>query len=127
MEKLSSIQILEVKEITIFTSTKFHGNTKKVGSLPIELVKSIVKKKRVRYFEKNKTAKRSNLQIIRDLISLSKITKGTNYNKVLIEGSTGIYYASPIYGHSDYNKCRVFDKTTDNIKLMKLFNKIISK
>jgi len=58
---------------------------------------------------------------------LSLECANTNYFKVLIEGNTGIYYASAAYGHSDYNKSRVFNKTPETLKLMQIFNLIVNK
>jgi hypothetical protein len=127
MKNLSAKQIAQVKEIKTWTSTKFHGNTKKVGSLLVTDLKVIVAKKVSRELAKIDTSKKSNVQKVRELLQWSIQTKGTGYFKVLIEGNTGIYYASPAYGHSDYNKSRVFEKNAETIKLMQLFNSIINK
>ena len=127
MKNLSAKQIAQVKEIKTWTSTKFHGNTKKVGSLLVTDLKAIVAKKVSRELAKIDTSKNSNVQKVRELLQWSIQTKGTGYFKVLIEGNTGIYYASPVYGHSDYNKSRVFEKNAENLKLMQLFNSIINK
>lgn len=64
----------------------------------------------------------SNKQITDECIEWSKKTINTNYFKTMILGNTGIYYASPIYKHSDYNKTRLFDINEDNLKLMDFFN-----
>lgn len=127
MKNLSAKQIAQVKEIKTWTSTKFHGNTKKVGSLPVEVIKAIVAKKVSREVAKIDTSKKSNVQKVRELIKWSLENKGTGYFKVLIEGNTGIYYASPSYGHSDYNKSRVFEKNAETLRLMQLFTSIINK
>lgn len=127
MKNLSAKQIEQVKAIKTWTSTRFHGNTKKVGSLLVTDLKAIVSKKVSREVAKLDTSKKSNVQKVRELITWSKETKGTNYFKVLIEGNTGIYYASPAYAHSDYNKSRVFAKTPETLKLMELFNSIVNK
>ncbi len=127
MKNLSAKQIAQVKEIKTWTSTKFHGNTKKVGSLLVTDLKAIVAKKVSRELAKIDTSKKSNVQKVRELLQWSIQTKGTGYFKVLIEGNTGIYYASPVYGHSDYNKSRVFEKNAETLKLMQLFNSIINK
>lgn len=127
MKNLTAKQIQQVKEIKTWTSTKFHGNTKKVGSLLVADLKAIVAKKSKRNHAKIDFSKKTNVQIVRELINQSKNSIGTSYFKILIEGNTGIYYASPSYGHSDYNKTRVFAKTPETLKLMNLFNSIINK
>lgn len=127
MKNLSAKQIAQVKEIETWTSTKFHGNTKKVGSILVTDLKAIVAKKVSRELAKIDKSKKTNVQKVRELLQWSIQTKGTGYFKVLIEGNTGIYYASPSYGHSDYNKSRVFEKNAETIKLMQLFNSIINK
>lgn len=65
---------------------------------------------------------RKQKKIVDECIQLSKKSYGTNYFKVLIYGNTGVYYASPIYRHLDYNKCRLFDIDTNTEKLIKYFN-----
>lgn len=66
--------------------------------------------------------KNKNKMIVNECIELSKISYGTNYFKVLIYGNTGVYYASPIYRHCDYNKSRLFDIDKNSEKLIKYFN-----
>ena len=36
-------------------------------------------------------------------------TSPSNYSKVAILGNTGVYLASPVYRHEDYNKVRIAD------------------
>jgi hypothetical protein len=127
MKNLTAKQIAEVKDIKTWTSTKFHGNTKKVGSLSVADFKSIVSKKISREYRRIDTSKKSNVQTVRSLINQSLQAKGTSYFKIMIEGNTGIYYASAVYGHSDYNKSRLFEKNAETLKLMKLFNSIVNK
>ena len=127
MKNLSSKQIAQVRAIKTWTSTKFHGNTKKVGSLLVADLKAIVAKKVSRELAKIDTSKKSNVQKVRELIQWSIQTKGTGYFKILIDGNTGIYYASPVYRHRDYNKSRVFEKNTETLKLMRMFNAVVSK
>jgi hypothetical protein len=127
MKKLSSKQIEQVKKIKIWDSTKFHGNTKKVGSLLVNDFKEIIVKKQLRELAKIDNIKKSNVQVVRGLIKCSLERKGTSYFKIMIEGNTGIYYASAEYGHNDYNKTRLFEKNAETLKLMKLFNAIIIK
>jgi hypothetical protein len=127
MKNLSPKQIAQVKEIKTWTPTKFHGNRKKVGSLPVAVFKAIVEKKVSRSLSNLDTGKKTIYQEAKELINWSKKTKGTPYFKVLIEGNTGIYYASPIYMHADYNKSRVFERNAKTLKLMTLINAIINK
>ena len=110
-----------------------------VGSLPIDLYKKIITKKYNReignvivrgiliYSCQFKTKKETNTQIFRDCLQWSLKCKGTNYFKIMIEGTTGIYYASPLYGHDDYNKSRLFDKNDKTLKLMQMFNNIVNR
>ena len=128
MKNLSKKEIKEIKEIEIWTSTKFHGNRKKVGSLSISDLKDIVAKKNKRLRDKDScNTKKTDIQKLRELISWSIKCKGTGYFKVLIEGHSNIYYASPDYEHSDYNKSRMFAKNDKNLKLMRIFNSIVNK
>lgn len=127
MKTLTQKQIAEIKEIKPWTSTRFHGNTKRVGALAVNQLKEIVSKKKERELLKLDCEQKTNVQKLRSLINHSLEVKGTNYFKILIEGNTGIYYASPVYQHSDYNKSRLFDKSPKNLKLMELFNKIVNK
>jgi len=134
MKKLTAKQIAQIKDITTSTSIRFHGNTKKVGCLPVKLIEEIVLKKAKRdrilcrgMYTSLTPFPKSPVQITKRLIEMSKNTIGTSYFKTLIEGNTGIYYASPVYGHRDYNKSRIFDKNEKTLRLMELFNKIVNK
>lgn len=118
-------QIQQIKELKAWTKTSFHGNRKKLGYLSVSLIQEIVKKKQQREHLKYQTIYKTNTQKVRDLISWSIECKGTPYFKHLIEGTTGIYYASPIYGHKDYNKVRLFDKNESTLRLMRIFNAIV--
>ena len=53
--------------------------------------------------------------------------KRGRYSKILIFGNTNIYWASPIYQHSDYNKSIAMPRTTKNEKLAYLINRILIK
>lgn len=66
------------------------------------------------------------LVTILEIAEQSKKFKGTNYFKTIIKGNTGYYYAHPVYGHSDYNKTRLFDITEDNTELVNLFFNLIN-
>lgn len=127
MKNLSQKQIEEIKNIPSWTLTKFHGNQRKVGSLLVSDFKAIVAKKSARQIAKSETGVKSNVQKVKELIRWSLECKGTPYFKTLIEGNTGIYYASPKFGHSDYNKTRVFDKTPETLNLMRIFQNIVNK
>ena len=124
MKKLTSKQIEQVKSIKTWTNTNFHGNRKYVGSLTVAQIREIVKKKIDREIAKQYTTPANIYERLRYLIAESKRTSGTNYFKILIPGNSGVYYASPIYGHSDYNKIRVFELTPKTVKLMNVFNSI---
>lgn len=127
MKNLTSAQISQVKNLEInLCSTSFHGNKKKVGSLPVPTFIQIVEKKKARQKQKYAT-KRSVFQIFRSILAQAKENKNTDYFKTLIEGNTGIYLASPEYGHADYNKVRVFEKTPITLKLLQMFRSITSK
>lgn len=49
------------------------------------------------------------------------------YAKRLIIGHTHIYWASPIYGHQDYNKSIFADNTPKNRRKADLINKLLDK
>lgn len=127
MKNLSKKAIAQVREIKAWNSTRFHGNRKFVGELTVEQFKEIVSKKSAREYSKIDFAKKTPAQLVRELINSSQDRINTNYFKTMIEGSTGIYYAHPYYGHSDYNKSRLFDKTPETMKLMDLFNSYFSR
>jgi Holliday junction resolvase len=133
-------KIEQIKTLTAYSKTNFHGNTKKVGLLTVEEIKTIVSKKYNRkmgnYIAKNgrlimsyefKSVNKLPSEKVRSLLEWSKQCIGTSYFKIMIEGNTGIYLASPVYGHADYNKCRLFDKTPQTLKLMQLFNNYFKK
>lgn len=50
-----------------------------------------------------------------------------NYMKLLIEGNKNIYWASPAYGHSDYNKSVWAKNSAENRRKMVLINSLITK
>jgi hypothetical protein len=56
-----------------------------------------------------------------------KSKEKNTYSKVLIEGNTNIYWASPVYQHSDYNKSIAIAKSEVSLKIMDLVNSYISK
>lgn len=129
MKKLTQKQIAQIKELKPFTICNFHGNRKKLGYLTVIQVKDIVRKKRERELMRHnlKSQPLGPAQLTFKLFKESPIYKGTNYHKIMIEGNTGIYLAHPGYKHSDYNKTRLFDKNEKTLKLMHLYNKLVSK
>jgi hypothetical protein len=127
MKSLTTQQIEQVKSLRAFSTTRFHGNKKVVGLLPIDLYVKVVIKKYDRAVLRQDNRKETPTQIVKRLYLQHNLYKGTPYAKILIEGNTGIYLASPSYGHNDYNKCRVFDKNEQTIKLMHLYNSLINK
>jgi hypothetical protein len=127
MKSLTQSQIATIRGIQSWNSTGLiHGNTKHYRGIPVSLFRDIVDKKKAR--ELLKDSNYSNLRLmerIKIMLNQSLSNKGTNYHKVMIMGNTGIYLASPVYGHSDYNKVRVMDISPRNIRIMELFNKIV--
>jgi hypothetical protein len=124
MKGLTQKQIEQVKQVTAWTSTKVHGNTKRIGVLPVTTVRLVAEKKISRQVLKMKRTKETPVQLTRRLIAQYK-GNNSSYAKVMIEGNTGIYLASPAYGHSDYNKSRLFDKNEKTLRLMEIFNNAI--
>jgi hypothetical protein len=128
MKNLTKTQILNINKLHAWDSTNFHGNRKTYKGFPVELAKKIITKRYIREISRFKVeSKQSNLVLAKDIIKRAIDTKGTNYFKILIEGNTGIYLASPEYLHSDYNKSRLFDKNEKTLKIMEIVNKIIAK
>lgn len=119
-------QIDAIKAIKNWTNTEFHGNRKRFNGLPVPLIKEIVLKKQLRGIAANNYSI-NKFTRVRNLLEQSKQTTGTTYFKILIPGINGIYYASPIYGHKDYNKTRVLPNTPKNERIMYLFNSILNK
>jgi hypothetical protein len=127
MNHLTPKQINQIKAIKDLNLPNLHGNKKRVGSLPVADFKEIMRKKITRARLNCTTVNISQIQKLKDLIKWSLECKGTPYFKILIEGNTGIYYASAVYGHRDYNKSRIFDKNEKTLKLMRLFTLIVNK
>lgn len=50
-----------------------------------------------------------------------------NYSKIMIEGNRHIYWASPVYQHSDYNKSRAMPNTERNREVMRVINNYLAK
>ena len=68
-------------------------------------------------------------QPIQDVIHYAKdqAKKGlTPYSKVLVKGNTSIYWASPIYKHSDYNKSKALENNEKNREVMRIINNYLA-
>lgn len=127
MKKATQKQISEAKAIKTYFPDNFHGNKQKVGSLWMNDYKMILKKKRERQDRAREYTKPTPAKLARNLVAEAQKIKHTPYFKVMIEGRTGIYLASPEHRHKDYNKNRLFDKTPRNIQIMEIFNKLITR
>lgn len=69
-------------------------------------------------------------QPIQDVIQYAKeqAKKGfSSYSKVLIEGNNSIYWASPVYQHSDYNKNKALVNNEKNREVMRVVNNYLKK
>ena len=127
MKNFTQTQIDAIKQLEYYTPIKFHGNRKQYNGIPVEMVKKVVETKQNRMYARHSGTMPSLFQTVRELVRQSRESKGTPYFKTLIEGNTGIYYASPSYGHRDYNKTRICDKNDTTLKIMSLFNSLIQK
>lgn len=128
MKNLTSKQIEVVKQLQVWTSTNFHGNRKQYHGLPVEFVKEIVAKKLRRWsLLHGQQIKESTVSKCRRIANECIRSKDTGYFKILIEGNSNIYLASPIYKHSDYNKSIVMANNEQNRKLMAIVNNILLK
>lgn len=127
MKKLTKKQIEVIQNIDKPQCEKryFHGNTKTIHGIPIIDWVQIIEKKIEREKRKNHLPKPSILQKFKMMVEISKKNKNTNYQKTLIEGKTSIYFANPIYGHSDYNKSIFCEKNEKTLKLIGLFSKMV--
>lgn len=128
--KITTEQITQIKTITVadwFQIKRIHGNTKKIGSLPVNVYKEVLTKKLNRFDAKYVNSERTPVKIVRSLIKNSIPLKGTPYFKIMIAGNSNIYYASPIYGFDDYNKACLFPKNETTLNLMRIFNAIVNK
>lgn len=61
------------------------------------------------------------------LIEMTRNKNAGSYKKVLILGNKHIYWASPIYGHKDYNKSIWADNTPKNRERMRVINNFLNK
>lgn len=50
----------------------------------------------------------------------------SNYSKILVVGNSNIYWASPAYLHSDYNKSIAFENTEKTRKIALKINKYLN-
>lgn len=126
MKNATRAQIAQIKSLNPWNLENLK-NRKKVGTLPAPDYLTIMRKKTVRGMNKKTGKPTTNTGKLFPLMAASLAAKGTPYFKILIEGKTGIYYASPVFGHEDYNKARIFDKNEKTLKLMRLFNAIVTR
>lgn len=74
-------------------------------------------------FTKNTESKIS--KAIRYAMQQKKAGKSP-YSKILVVGNSNIYWCSPIYLHSDYNKSIAFENNEKNRKLALIINKYLN-
>jgi hypothetical protein len=99
-----------------------------VDHLSVEEYKEIIFKKRLRESRKfDKTKEESILKKFHYLMKISKNNANTSYQKILIEGENYIYYASPVYGLEDYHRSIFCEKNEKTIKLIGIFERLLSK
>ena len=128
MKHFTQKQIEQAKKINAFDwIIKYHGNKKKVDNLLVTELKSISKKKYERGMRNLDFTTLPPVKKTKEYLIQAKKYKNTPYFKIMIEGNTNIYFASPIFLHNDYNKSIVFPKNEKTLKLMQLFNKIVNK
>lgn len=128
MKNLTTTQIKSVRALPkIYLTPRLHGNTKYVHGLPINIYLSIILKRTERSLRRSEIGKETDVQTFRRLLMHSMDCINTSYFKLMIEGNNNIYYASPEYGHSDYNKSRIWPNNERGRKLMNLFNSLIYK
>ncbi len=133
MKNATAKQIEQIKNIKPFLAPRyFHGNTKKVGYLTLAEYMDILTKKHCR--ERERVLNQWNgsdifgpAHVVARMVKHSTHREQSTHNKVMIEGNTGIYLASPVFLHKDYNKTRIFDKNEKTLRLMNIFNSLTNK
>lgn len=106
---------------------------KYVGSLLLSKIIRIVRNRDIKTYsyvtEINKFYRLNESTISRIRREMNEQIKWgySSYSKILIEGNINIYWASPVYLHSDYNKSRAMENTPKNRKVMELVNKMLAK
>lgn len=60
-------------------------------------------------------------------VEFCRLGRGTAHEKMIIEGGRHLWYASPAYGHRDYNKSVFAENTERNRRKMALINALASK
>jgi len=110
-----------------YLTSRMHGNCKTFKGLPVNVYLEIARKRREREELRVHIDRETYGQTFRRLLGWSIECIGSNYYKVMIEGNKNIYYASPDYGHADYNKSRIWPNNERGHKLMNLFNSILAK
>lgn len=92
-----------------------------------EFLKNANKKHQDRLRERIQDTRNSKFSIKEAYDVIKMFGGNSNYSKRLIQGNKNIYLASPIYGHSDYNKSIFCENTPKNWEKCVLINKIMDK
>lgn len=114
-------------KVDLYNWLEFNAPTKKVLKSAYKIAFESDRDKLTRngFFKPSKPQNKV-LRTIQDAKSEKKVKKG-RYSKILIFGNTNIYWASPIYQHSDYNKCIAMPRNAKTEKLANLINQILIK
>ena len=84
MKNLTKSQIEQIKSIKSWTSCRFHGNRKRLGSLPVSLIKEIVEKKVKRNITKQYPRPITQIEVLKKLLKRSLESKGTGLSLIHI-------------------------------------------
>ena len=114
-------------KMDIYNWIKSNAPTEKVKNKAYEIAYESDRKKMVKngFFMPSKPNNR--VLATTYLAKFEMAEKRGRYSKILIFGNTNIYWASPIYQHSDYNKSIAMPKNPKNEKLAYLINRILIK
>lgn len=114
-------------KMDLYNWIKSNAPTEKVKNKAYEIALESDKKKMIKngFFMPSKPQNRVLKTISHAKVEMTE--KRGRYSKILIFGNTNIYWASPIYQHSDYNKSIAMPRTTKNEKLAYLINRILIK
>lgn len=133
MKKVKELKSATKTEIFKFVAKKFGNENLKNKVYDFLKNHSVYGEKvayKIAYFnEKLDCSNVVNLPVSR-IVEMAKHYKNqgsSNYSKILIEGNSNIYWASPVYGHSDYNKSIAISKNENTLKLMQLVNCFLNK
>lgn len=114
-------------KMDLYNWIKSNAPTEKIKNLAYQMAFESDRKKMVKkgLFIPSKPQNRVLKTISHAKVEMTE--KRGRYSKILIFGNTNIYWASPIYQHSDYNKSIAMPRTTKNEKLAYLINRILIK